>query len=163
MNVGGEKEKRKSKAPEEGRLGSEFFFPFVYLLGGTGKPEDPLLFFFILFLFFNLSELGLNCSMWPLVSWPGMEPWPTALGTRSLNHWTTREVPEDHIYVSPPGLRTRLRRVEMIWSQMRHIRHKWKLNYFMKVTCSCFCSSKTLANEAHFVTDKVFNNFIFEK
>ena len=26
-------------------------------------------------------------------SWPGIGPWPPALGTRNLSHWTTREVP----------------------------------------------------------------------
>ena len=73
MNVGGEKkrkrEKRKSEASDEGRLGSEFFFPFVHLLGGTGKPETPLLFFFLIFfLSFNLSELSLSYSLWALLS-----------------------------------------------------------------------------------------------
>ena len=36
---------------------------------------------------------GLSCSMWVLVSQPGIKPGPPALGTRSLSHWTTREVP----------------------------------------------------------------------
>ena len=31
--------------------------------------------------------------MWDLVPQPGIEPWPPALGARSLTHWTTREVP----------------------------------------------------------------------
>ena len=31
--------------------------------------------------------LGLNCSMWDLVPWPGMEPKPSAFGT-----WSLREV-----------------------------------------------------------------------
>ena len=30
----------------------------------------------------------------PLVPWPGIRPGPQALGAWSLNHWTTREVPE---------------------------------------------------------------------
>ena len=98
MNVSGQKkrkrEKSQSKPSKEGRLGSEFFFPFVHLLGGTGKPEDPFLSY--LLLSFNLSELGLRCSMRALVFLRGMEPWPAALGTHSLNHWTSREVPEDH-------------------------------------------------------------------
>ena len=29
-----------------------------------------------------------------LVPWPGIEPWPPALGEQSLSHWTTREVPQ---------------------------------------------------------------------
>jgi len=31
--------------------------------------------------------------MWDLVSHPGIEPGPLALGALSLNRWTTREVP----------------------------------------------------------------------
>ena len=57
---------------------------------------------------------GLSCGTWglrcrvqdllvaarrDLVSWPGFEPGPPALGTRSLNHWTTREVPTLTNYV----------------------------------------------------------------
>ena len=37
--------------------------------------------------------LGLSCSMWDLVPWPGIEPRPTVLGAQSLSHRTTREVP----------------------------------------------------------------------
>ena len=40
--------------------------------------------------------LGLSCGMQTpvcimqhLVLWPGIEPWPPALGVRSLSHWTT--------------------------------------------------------------------------
>ena len=36
----------------------------------------------------------LGCSMRNLIPWPGIEPGPPAFGTRSLSHWTTREVPE---------------------------------------------------------------------
>ena len=36
---------------------------------------------------------GLSCSMWVLVSQPGIKPGPPALGTQSLSHWTTWEVP----------------------------------------------------------------------
>ena len=32
-------------------------------------------------------------DMWDLVPWPGIGPMPTALGSRGLNHRTTREVP----------------------------------------------------------------------
>ena len=35
-----------------------------------------------------------SCGMWNLVPWPGIEPECPALGARSLNHWTTREVPK---------------------------------------------------------------------
>ena len=59
--------------------------------------------------------LGLSCSMWDLVPWPGIEPRPTVLGAQSLSHRTTREVPAaakslqscptlcDPIDSSPPG------------------------------------------------------------
>ena len=40
-----------------------------------------------------LAVSGPCCDMWDLVPWPGIEPGPLALGTWSLNHWTTREVP----------------------------------------------------------------------
>ena len=42
----------------------------------------------------SLAVLGLSCSMWDLVPWPGLKPGPSALGTWSLNHWITREVPQ---------------------------------------------------------------------
>ena len=35
-----------------------------------------------------------SCGMQDLVPWPGIKPRPPALGARSLNHWTTREVPK---------------------------------------------------------------------
>lgn len=34
-----------------------------------------------------------SCSIWNLVSWPGMKAGPPALGARNLNHWATRGVP----------------------------------------------------------------------
>ena len=34
-----------------------------------------------------------SCGMWDLVPWPGMEAGSPALGTQSLTHWTTGEVP----------------------------------------------------------------------
>ena len=56
----------------------------------------------LFFSFFNLftwlfwvlvAACKLGCGMWDLVPWPGIEPGPSALGARNLNHWTTREVP----------------------------------------------------------------------
>ena len=38
-------------------------------------------------------ELSVAACVWDLVPWPGIEPRPLALGARSLNHCTTREVP----------------------------------------------------------------------
>ena len=37
---------------------------------------------------------GLSRSMWNLVPLPGIEPWPPALGTQHLSHWTIRDIPE---------------------------------------------------------------------
>ena len=37
--------------------------------------------------------LAAPCCMWELVPWPWIEPVSPALGARSLNHWTSREVP----------------------------------------------------------------------
>ena len=37
--------------------------------------------------------MGLSCSMWDLVSRPGIEPGPPALGMWSFSYWITREVP----------------------------------------------------------------------
>ena len=42
---------------------------------------------------FYLAALGHSCSMWDLVSWPGIEPRPPVLGVWNLSHWTTRKVP----------------------------------------------------------------------
>ena len=39
-----------------------------------------------------LSWPAMNCSMWGVVPWPGIEPRPPALGGWSLSHWTTREI-----------------------------------------------------------------------
>ena len=40
-----------------------------------------------------------SCNMWVLVSRPGIEVRPPALGTWSLRHWTYREVPMSSISV----------------------------------------------------------------
>ena len=37
----------------------------------------------------------LNCSIWDLVPWPGIEPGPPALRVQNLSHWTIREVPDE--------------------------------------------------------------------
>ena len=37
--------------------------------------------------------LAAPCSMQDLVSRPGIEPVPPALGAQGLNHWSAREVP----------------------------------------------------------------------
>ena len=33
-----------------------------------------------------------SCGMWDLSPWPGIKPEPPAPGTRSVNHWASREV-----------------------------------------------------------------------
>ena len=42
---------------------------------------------------FNWDLQTVSCGMWDLGPWPGIKPWPPALGAQSLNHRTTREVP----------------------------------------------------------------------
>ena len=49
-------------------------------------------FFFFGNLFIYLAVLGLTCSMWDLVPWPGIKPGPPASGAPSLSHWTTKEI-----------------------------------------------------------------------
>ena len=46
---------------------------------------------------FGCSMKTLGCGMMDLVAWPGIEPRPPASGMWSLNHWTTKEVP-DHLF-----------------------------------------------------------------
>ena len=41
---------------------------------------------------FYLAVLGLSCSIWAQVPWPGIEPGPPALGARSSSQWTARDV-----------------------------------------------------------------------
>ena len=40
---------------------------------------------------FSCCMQTLSCNLWDLVLPPGIEPRLTALGVRSLSHWTTRE------------------------------------------------------------------------
>lgn len=43
---------------------------------------------------FSWGWQTLSCSTWDLVSWPGIAPWPLALGGQSLSYQTTRKSPE---------------------------------------------------------------------
>ena len=52
-----------------------------------------------MYLFFYFTALDLSCGLWDLVPWPGVEPWPPALGVCSLSHWTIREVPNDFLCI----------------------------------------------------------------
>ena len=42
----------------------------------------------------------LSCGMRDLVPSLGIEPRPPALGVQSLNHWTTKEVPESFRFLN---------------------------------------------------------------
>ena len=58
-------------------------------------------FFFLIIYLFILAMPGLNCGLWDLVPWPGIEPGLPALGAQNLRHWTTRETPVDiSLYLS---------------------------------------------------------------
>ena len=68
----------------------------------TTRLISPLLFspntiqftFSFLNLLIYLTAPGLNCGMWDLVPLPEEpDPSPSALGTRSLSHWTIKGVP----------------------------------------------------------------------
>ena len=51
------------------------------------------LFFLIFKIFiFYLAALGLSCSMWDTVSWPGIELRPPVSGAWRLSHCPTREI-----------------------------------------------------------------------
>ena len=60
-------------------------------------------FYFFIFNIY-LAAPGLSCSTRDLVPWPGIEPGSPALGARSLNLWTTREVPRLWILNSDASL-----------------------------------------------------------
>ena len=49
----------------------------------------------------SCSTWSLNCSVWDLVPWPGIEPGPPALGAWSLSPWTTREVLRSQFFINP--------------------------------------------------------------
>ena len=63
-----------------------YFYLFVYLFGCTGSSPQHV---------GSLATLLklLVAAVWNLVSWPGIQPRPPALGVRSLSHWTTKEAP----------------------------------------------------------------------
>ena len=99
-------------------------FSCLGLFAGHDGRSSPL--------FIYLAVLGHNCStwdlyrffsygMWDLVPWPGIEAGPLALGAKSLNHWTTREVPRVALYdiVPIPGMASGTFQVpsEHLWSR----------------------------------------------
>ena len=86
-------------------------FSFVFFLTGMGESSvqemrDGAFWFFCFvnncfsFFFLNiyLAALGLSCSMWHLVPWPGIKSGSPALGIRSLSRWTTKEVPGHSVF-----------------------------------------------------------------
>ena len=62
------------------------------------RGEKTLTFVFNNYLY--LIALGLSCSMWDLVPWPGIEPNTQALGAQSLSHWTTKESESERVKVT---------------------------------------------------------------
>ena len=84
-----------------GAIGFIIFFFFFYHIKVLCWYffNFPKIFFFQ-YLFAYLAVLGLSCGRYVGSSfltrnqiWPGIRPWPPALGAWSLSHWTTREVP----------------------------------------------------------------------
>ena len=63
------------------------------------EPSPGSAFFFNVYLFIWLCQVlvaacGIfHCSIWDLVSWPGIEARLPTLGAQSLSRWTTREIP----------------------------------------------------------------------
>ena len=72
--------------------------PVHYIPRLTYLTTESLHFFKHIFLFFYLVALSLSCRSWDLVLCSGVEPGSFALGTQSLIHWITREVPEVCIF-----------------------------------------------------------------
>ena len=77
-----------------------FLFLLLMLVLKRNKPRKYYFLFLIFIYVFIWLHLLLvvahsifGCGMQDLVPWLGIEPWFPALGARSLNHWTTREVP----------------------------------------------------------------------
>ena len=66
-------------------------FSLVKYLFKSSVHLNFLNFYFKIFI--SLTALGLSCSMWDLVPWPGIKSGPPALGTQNLSHWKTRKVP----------------------------------------------------------------------
>ena len=54
--------------------------------------KSPL-FFEYFYVFIYLAVPGHRFCTWDLVPQPGIKLMPPALGSQSLSHWTTREVP----------------------------------------------------------------------
>ena len=55
-----------------------------------------------IFCCFHCDMQTLNCGMWNLVPWAGIEPRTPELGVQGLSHWTAREVPSIRSAASSP-------------------------------------------------------------
>ena len=67
---------------------------FTYLASGFLVAALGVLIFVVACGIFSPGLWTLSWGLWDLVPWPGREPRPPALGTLSLSHWTTVEVPK---------------------------------------------------------------------
>ena len=67
-----------------------YVFIFMHLLGCTGSwlwHSGSSIFLAARGIFSSCMQT-LSCSMWELVPWPGIKPWPPALGAWSLSPWS---------------------------------------------------------------------------
>ena len=118
-----EREKRVKANPQrKGGWAVNSSFPFFISWEAQENQKTHFFSSFLSSSSFNLSELGLRYSMQALVSWQGIEPWPAAVRTHSLNHWTSREVPEDHFCSAYMSVR---QHSEQGWERSRWSGVKW--------------------------------------
>ena len=79
--------------------------------------------------------------MQDLVPWPGIKPWPPALGVQSLSHWATGEVLWVYSFNSEwsPVLITYLTLPQPSFSESVPLSAKWAQRIKMRswVTCKC--------------------------
>ena len=64
---------------------------------------------------FHFHMWTLGCGMWDLVSRPTIESRPPALGTQSLSHWTTKEVPPCGLKSHFPDYQWDLLTAPLLW------------------------------------------------
>ena len=159
-----EREKREKAKPQmKGGWAANSSFP---LFISWEAQENQNTHFFLSFL--SSSSL-LICLSWVLVIacglWfpdqglnPGLLHWEHIVLTTGPPEKSRKTTAVVHIYQSA-STQSKVEKGAMIWSQRRHIQHKRNLNCFMKITCSHFCSLKSLANEVQ--SNKVFNNSVF--
>ena len=77
----------------------------------------------------HCSMWTLSWGIWDLVSSPGMETGPPALGAPSLNHWTTREFPWAILILAPElWLRQSNQKAETVRLDSKQKRPKYVLS-----------------------------------